>query len=85
MKRYFRIAGLVVTAAALFGRATVTAEPGAVPANVITARNTLPVVAEHKYRMLARVRPLLFWISKDNVGGARIDWRGADDGSGRAA
>ena len=32
----------------------------------------LPVVAEHKYRMLAKVRPLLFWISKDDVGGARI-------------
>src|SRR4051812_47046448 len=41
----------------------------------------LPVVAEHQYRMLARVRPLLFWISKDDVGGARISWRGDNDGS----
>jgi hypothetical protein len=41
---------------------------------------TMPVVAEHKYRMLAKVRPLLFWISKDDVGGARISWRGDDNG-----
>ena len=36
----------------------------------------LPVVTEHRYRMMARVRPLLFWISRDDVGGARITWRG---------
>jgi hypothetical protein len=41
---------------------------------------TLPVVAEHRYRMLAKVRPLLVWISRDNVGDARITWR--DDGAG---
>jgi len=40
-----------------------------------------PVVAEHTYRMLARVRPLLFWISKDDVGGARLSWRGDHDGA----
>jgi hypothetical protein len=40
-----------------------------------------PVVAEHSYRMLAKVRPLLFWISKDDVGGARISWRGDDTGA----
>jgi hypothetical protein len=42
---------------------------------------TMPVVAEHKYRMLAKVRPLIFWISKDDVGGARISWRGDDEGA----
>jgi hypothetical protein len=42
--------------------------------------NTLPVVAEHKYRMLAKVRPLLFWITEDDIGGARISWRGDDNG-----
>jgi hypothetical protein len=41
---------------------------------------TLPVVAEHRYRMLAKVRPLLVWISRDNVGDARITWR--NDGAG---
>jgi hypothetical protein len=41
---------------------------------------SMPVVAEHKYRMLAKVRPLLFWIAKDDVGGARVSWRGDDNG-----
>jgi len=40
----------------------------------------MPVVVEHKYRMLAKVRPVLFWISKDDVGGARISWRGDETG-----
>ena len=38
--------------------------------------SSLPVLAEHRYRMLVKVRPLLFWISRDDVGGARITWRG---------
>ena len=41
-------------------------------------------VAEHQYRMLARVRPLLFWITKDDVGGARVSWRGDNDGALRS-
>jgi hypothetical protein len=44
----------------------------------------LPVVREHSYVVNARVRPLLlFWIGRDNVGGARITWR-ADSGGRRA-
>jgi hypothetical protein len=43
-------------------------------------RSMLPVVTEHRYRMLAKVRPLLVWISRDNVGDARITWR--NDGAG---
>jgi hypothetical protein len=42
---------------------------------------SVPVIAEHRYRMLARVRPLLFWVGKDDVGGARISWRGDNDGA----
>ena len=35
-----------------------------------------PVVREEHYVMNARVRPLLlFWIGRDDVGGARITWR----------
>src|SRR5687767_2075845 len=45
------------------------------------ATNSLPVVAERYYRMLAKVRPLLFWISRDDVGGARIGWLGDQGGS----
>jgi hypothetical protein len=44
------------------------------------AGTELPVVSEHRYRMLAKVRPLLFWISKDDVGGAKVSWRGSEDG-----
>jgi hypothetical protein len=54
----------------------VAAEAG--PANT---KPGLPVVAEHYYRMLAKIRPLLFWISRDNVGGARIGWLGDQGGS----
>lgn len=39
------------------------------------------VMRQHYYRMLAKVRPLLFWVSRDNVGGARIGWLGDSSGS----
>jgi hypothetical protein len=35
----------------------------------------LPIVAQHRYRMAAKIRPLLFWIGRDNVGEARLIWR----------
>src|SRR5512143_245569 len=35
---------------------------------------TLPVVAEHRYRIAGKIW-ILFWTGKDNVGGARIRWR----------
>jgi hypothetical protein len=42
----------------------------------------MPVVSDHRYRASGAVRPfLLFWISRDNVGGARITRRQAPDGS----
>jgi hypothetical protein len=41
-----------------------------------SSSTSLPVVAEHKYRMLARVRPMLFWINVDDVGGAKVSLRG---------
>jgi hypothetical protein len=46
------------------------------------ALGTLPVVAEHRYRIAAKIRPLLlFWIGKDDVGGARIRWRRGENGA----
>ncbi|MBI4485509.1 MAG: hypothetical protein HY655_05810 [Acidobacteria bacterium] len=43
---------------------------------------SLPIIAEHRYRMAAKVRPLLlFWIGRDNVGGARAVWRRSPDGA----
>jgi hypothetical protein len=40
-----------------------------------------PVTAEHRYRLGAAIRPLLFWVGRGNVGGARIV--GRHDGEGR--
>jgi hypothetical protein len=61
-------------------RVSLQAAGGPAAPAIVGRPSTLPLVAEHKYRMLARVRPLLFWISKDDVGGARISWRGDDNG-----
>lgn len=45
--------------------------------------DSLPVVAEHHYRMAGRIRPLLlFWIGRDDVGSARVVWRRDDQGRG---
>lgn len=35
---------------------------------------------EHRYRLSAAIRPLLFWIGARNVGGARIVWRNEEEG-----
>src|SRR5262249_37885049 len=60
-------AGIVVT---MWSAAAIAAGDGGSP-----REGSLPIVSEHRYRMLARVRPLLFWISKDDVGGAKVSWR----------
>lgn len=41
----------------------------------------LHTAAVRRYRMAGRIRPLLFWIGKDDIGLARITWRTADDGA----
>lgn len=43
-----------------------------------TPAKDLPVLQVHGYRMAGRIRPLLFWIGRDNVGTGRIVWRGGD-------
>ncbi len=43
-------------------------------------RPAAPVTREHRYRLGAAIRPLLFWIGRSNVGGARIVWRADGDG-----
>ena len=40
-----------------------------------------PVSRERQYVMNARIRPLLFWIRKNDVGAARITWRGDRNGA----
>ena len=70
---------LTALAAGLGGdRPAPRAEPQSLQAERPTL-GTLPVVAEHRYRIAAKIRPLLlFWIGKDDVGGARIRWRKGD-------
>jgi hypothetical protein len=71
------VAAVLIAAAGSGGSAsrpqgTTQQEPAARPAP--TSGGVLPVVKEHRYRMAAKIRPLLFWMGKDNVGGARIRW-----------
>lgn len=39
----------------------------------------LPVLHEHTYKMSGRVRALLLWIGRDDVGSGVIRWRGAGE------
>ncbi len=41
-------------------------------------------MSEHRYRISGHVRLLLFWVSSDQVGSARITWS-ADEDAGRSA
>jgi hypothetical protein len=43
---------------------------------------TLPVVRAHTYRMSGRVRALLLWVGRDDVGSGVIRWRGDGVGEG---
>ena len=40
---------------------------------------TLPVVRQHTYRMAGKIRVLLLWVGRDDVGSGVIKWRGAGD------
>ncbi len=42
----------------------------------------LPIVAEHHYSVTARVRILLWWYSRDDVGLARLRWRAENERRG---
>jgi len=66
------VAALVLSSAAALPAAPSDLTPdGLAPA---------PVTAEHRYRLSAAIRPLLFWIGAKNVGDARITWRADGDG-----
>src|SRR6185503_9318471 len=40
------------------------------------------IVTEHRYRIIGRLRLALFWVGRDDVGGARMTWR--SDGTSSA-
>jgi len=74
---------VLVCGASLLGSspsARLSGQAGAPPP--MFALDTIPVVGDYRYRISGSARPfLLFWISRDNVGGARISRRRADDGT----
>ncbi len=41
----------------------------------------LPVIKAYRYTMNGRIRPLLFWISRDGVGHGQITWRADTQGA----
>ncbi len=71
-----RLAGAFVAAAVIVGtlpgRAVSEPSPpvSSATVHVAPARNV-----DHVYRIVGKVRFLFFWISADDVGGARIAWR----------
>ena len=79
---------LACVAAALLAGATTGAAPAprrqaeSPPSNRQADRarpdGDLPVLRVHRYTMAGRVRPLLFWIGRDDVGMGEIVWRGAE-------
>jgi len=72
--------GLLAAAAlALLRPEAPAAAPPAPPPGVPGA--ALPVVKVHRYRMSGHIRPLLFWISRDDVGDGRLAWRLGKDGA----
>jgi hypothetical protein len=84
-------AALAVALAAALAAAVAAAPAGSVPGPAFRAflspraaiDGTLPVVAEYRYRLIGKVRLLLFWISRDGVGAARIrERRGEHGGTG---
>jgi hypothetical protein len=65
---------LVILSLPLMGQAADPAGQAAFTGFALDPR--APIVREENYVMNARVRPLLlFWIGRDDVGGARIRWR----------
>jgi hypothetical protein len=78
-----RLSGLRAAAIVVF----VLTLSGLHPGNVASSSDrALPRIApvtardhtEHVYRIIGKVRLLLFWASADDVGGARISWHGVD-------
>ena len=72
----------IVLGLVAIGSASEPLHQDALSHDALSAR--IPVAREHSYVVNARVRPvLLFWIARDNIGGARITWR--EGATGRRA
>jgi hypothetical protein len=52
------------------------------PPIALPAPEAIPLLAEYQYRLSGGARPfVVFWINRDNVGGGRMTWRRAADGT----
>src|SRR3954471_19455782 len=69
---------LVPLLAGVLGIAAPIAAPGEVIPSTVPGID-LPVTKEHTYKMSGRVRALLLWIGRDDVGSGVIRWRGTGD------
>ena len=67
----FALALLLVSGAA----GADSTNPPIVPTEV--PGRALPVVRQHTYRMAGKIRVLLLWVGRDDVGSGVIKWRGA--------
>lgn len=75
--------GLVVVLPVLSGGsgAAATSRQTPPPALERLPGQGLPVEKSHTYRLAGRIRPLLFWFGKDDVGLGRIVWRRSPSGT----
>jgi hypothetical protein len=70
---------LAIALSAALSATPVPAASSALPSEL--PGSTLPVLYEHNYKMSGRVRILLLWIGRDDVGSGVIRWRGTGDES----
>ncbi|HEY7412412.1 MAG TPA: hypothetical protein VII13_16830 [Vicinamibacteria bacterium] len=81
MKAFLRLAA--ASGLALAGLSPAPAsEPEARPdvPSRLEPSDSLPVVREQRYRMVAAIRPLLFWTRASTVGGVQLVWRQGEGG-----
>lgn len=62
-------------------RASSSPKPAAAGLTAALPGGDLPVTRVRHYRMAGRVRPLLFWFGRDDVGLARLTWRAGEAGA----
>ena len=74
--RFLAIVTLIVVGVVGIGSTSAPGVPTHVPGR------TLPVVRQHTYRMAGKIRVLLLWVGRDDVGSGVIKWRG--DGNEKA-
>src|SRR4051812_29032199 len=75
-----RVIAAMVLAAAAVSPAGGRAREMSNPLERSAARGALRPVMTRSYVMSGKIRPLLFWIGKDDIGLARIVWRRGEGG-----